>query len=128
MRIELVHPALLEASKDPKKKKQGAPDRGGITEKAVVHLFSANLKKALQFLYNGKKIQWRGWRDPQGLAISRVRIANHYTVKNRKLVAFISPLKPKGSRAVFRGSRASAPRAVIRIRSFDGELVERSLV
>ncbi|MEE8142384.1 MAG: hypothetical protein V3T77_04735 [Planctomycetota bacterium] len=99
VRVVLVHPALVAREKNKKNRKAPEDD--------IVHLFSANLRKSLRFTFSGGKVDWKGWRDPKDLEVTTVQVAHFWTVKNRRRVPVISPLKPKGARAVFRNARAS---------------------
>ncbi|MFQ5654493.1 MAG: hypothetical protein ACE5GW_07160 [Planctomycetota bacterium] len=72
----------------------------------TVHIFRARLQDVILFRRGRKALRWRGWREPSGLDLATVRLAKHSTVKNGERVPFMAPLKPKGTRAVFRGRKA----------------------
>ncbi len=118
-----------------------------------VHLFLGSLTRAFTFKDRKRPVAWTLWtarKRPRESEESRptqnaspgglfgwqrgiVKVARHYTVKRRRLVPFVSPLKPKGPRffmsegkaelwGVFNGSLKERKRRVtlaVRIGNYD---------
>lgn len=98
-RCELIHPGQDDS------KRRAQPAETG--ERSAVHMLLYPFKSSVVVRWGNKKSAWKPWREPRGLEIGTVRIARHSTVRNSRLVPYITPLKPKHTRAVLRGSRGS---------------------
>ena len=62
----------------------------------------------LHVRYGKRAAEWSPLEKPRGdLVRTRVRVAKHYTTKNRRQVPFIRELEPKGERWVFEGDAGS---------------------
>lgn len=94
IQVEFLHPGFEEDGDEEKRQ--------------PIHFFAAPLAGAVKLKAGEKGVAWKLWQPPVGLEAVRVRIGRHNTVRNGRLVPFISPLKPDRQRAVFRGTEAAS--------------------
>jgi hypothetical protein len=72
----------------------------------TVHLFPGDPERMLRAMYGEKVADWSPLAPPTGMSRTKVRIAKHFTTKQRRTVPFIKELEPKGARWLFDGEEA----------------------
>lgn len=86
---------------------ESAPEETDRTVPRSMHLFPGDPAALLRATYGESAADWSPLEPPKGMARARVRIAKHFTTKNRRTVPFIKEMEPKGERWVFEGERAT---------------------
>ncbi|HIA27919.1 MAG TPA: hypothetical protein EYN79_07345 [Planctomycetes bacterium] len=78
-------------------------EKGELTS---VFLLPARLSECLTLQVGGKKAAWKPWGVTPGLTPARIRVAQFETIRNRKRVPYIRPMKPDPHRLVLESKPA----------------------